>query len=253
MLSNHVIIAGFGLNGRNLARVLKETGINYIVIELNPETVKKEKFKGEKIIYGDITKEQILSQVSIKTANAIVFAISDPASLRRGLNLAKKLNPSIYSIVRTRFASDIDDLLNLGADEAIPEEFETSIQIFSIVLKRFHIPLNVIMKQVNLLRSEAYSLMRKEPGKFHALTNIDEFLAAGITETYYISENNTFIDSTIAKMNLRVKTDATIIAIVREKQTITNPSGKEIIQAHDTLVITGNHKAVDDAIEYLNS
>ena len=150
-LSNHVIVAGFGLNGRNLARVLKETGINYIVIEMNPETVKKEKAKGENIIYGDITKEQILNQANIKNANTIVFAISDPASLRRGLNLVKKINPSIYSIVRTRFASDIDDLLNLGADEAIPEEFETSIQIFSIVLKRFHVPLNVIMQQVNLL------------------------------------------------------------------------------------------------------
>ena len=252
-LSNHVIIVGFGLNGRNLARVLKETGIHYIVIELNPETVKKEKSKGENIIYGDITKEQILIQANIKNANTIVFAISDPSSLRRGLNLAKNLNPSIYSIVRTRFASDIDDLLNLGADEAIPEEFETSIQIFSIVLKRFHVPLNVIMQQVNLLRSEAYSLMRKEPGKFHALSDINEFLMAGVTEVYYVNENNIFADSTLSEMNLRAKTDATIIAIVREKQTVTNPSGKEIIKAHDTLVITGSHKAVDDAIEYLNS
>jgi monovalent cation:H+ antiporter-2, CPA2 family len=252
-LSNHVIVVGFGLNGRNLARVLKETGIKYIVIELNPETVKKEKSKGENIIYGDITKEQILSQANIKNANTIVFAISDPASLRRGLNLAKNLNPSIYTIVRTRFASDIDDLLRLGADEAIPEEFETSIQIFSIVLKRFHVPLNVIMQQVNLLRSEAYSLMRKEPGKFHALSDINEFLMAGVTEVYYVSENNIFAGASLLEINLRAKTDATIIAIVREKQTVTNPSGKEIIKAHDTLVITGTHKAVDDAIEYLNS
>ena len=252
-LSNHVIIAGFGLNGRNLARVLKETGIHYIVIELNPETVKKEKSKGENIIYGDITKEQILNQANIKKANTIVFAISDPVSLRRGLNLAKNLNPSIYSIVRTRFASDIDDLISLGADEAIPEEFETSIQIFSIVLKRFHVPLNVIVQQVNLLRSEAYSLMRKDQGKFHALTNINEFLMAGVTEVYYVNGTNKFIDSTLSEINLRAKTDTTIIAIVREKQTVSNPSGKEKIKAHDTLVLTGNHKAVDDAIEYLNS
>ncbi len=252
-LIDHVIIVGFGLNGRNLARVLKEIGIKYIVIELNPETVKNEKSKGENIIYGDITKEQILYQTNIKDANTIVFAISDPGSLRRGLNLAKKLNPSIFTIVRTRFASDIDDLLNLGADEVIPEEFETSLQIFNIVLKRFHIPLNVIMKQVSLLRSEAYRPMRKEAGKIHSIVNIDEFLAAGITETYFVEENNRYVNNSLSEINLRAKTDATIIAIVREKQTITNPSGKEILQSHDTLVITGNHKAVDTAIEYLNS
>ena len=252
-LLDHVIIVGFGLNGRNLARVLKEIGIKYIVIELNPETVKNEKSKGEKIIYGDITKEQILHQTNIEKANTIVFAISDPGSLRRGLNLAKKINPSVYTIVRTRFASDIDDLLNLGADEVIPEEFETSLQIFNIVLKRFHVPFNVIMKQVSLLRSEAYSPMRKEAGKIHTIVNIDEFLAAGITETYFVEESNRYVNSSLSEINLRAKTDATIIAIVREKQTITNPSGKEIIKAHDTLVITGNHKAVDGAIEYLNS
>jgi len=47
-LTNHVIIVGFGLNGRNLARVLRNTGIKYIVVEINPETVKEEKSKGEK-------------------------------------------------------------------------------------------------------------------------------------------------------------------------------------------------------------
>ncbi len=252
-LSNHVIIAGFGLNGRNLARVLKETGIKYIVIELNPETVKKEKSLGENIIYGDITKEEIQNQTNVKSANTIVFAISDPDSLRRGLNLAKKLNPSIFTIVRTRFAADVDDFLALGANEVIPEEFETSIQIFNIVLRRFHIPLNIVMRQSNLLRSETYSLMRKESAGIQSLANINEFLAAGITETYYIQEENMFINYSLADLNLRARTDAAIIAIVRDKETITNPSGKEVIQPHDTLVITGNHKSVDDAVEYLNS
>ncbi|MCW8822990.1 MAG: cation:proton antiporter, partial [Ignavibacteriaceae bacterium] len=73
----HVIIAGFGLNGRNLAHVLKETGINYIVIEMNPDTVKKERAKGENIIFGDISREEVLQKARIKTAKVIVVAISD--------------------------------------------------------------------------------------------------------------------------------------------------------------------------------
>jgi CPA2 family monovalent cation:H+ antiporter-2 len=251
-LTDHVIIAGFGLNGRNIARVLKETGIKYIIIELNPETVKNERSKGEYIIFGDITKQEVLKQAKIKEANTIVFVISDPVSLRRGLDLAKKMNPSVFAIVRTRFASDIDDLLNLGAEQVIPEEFETSLQIFNIVLKRFHVPLNVIMKQVSILRGEAYSMMRKEGTAITPLININELLAAGITETFFVDENNKYCNKSLIEINLRAKTDATIIAIVRDKKTITNPSGKEILQPNDTLVITGNHKAVDDAIEYLS-
>ncbi len=61
-LSGHVIIVGFGLNGRNLARVLKETGIKFVVVELNPDTVKSETAKGEKIIFGDSSKEEIFNR-----------------------------------------------------------------------------------------------------------------------------------------------------------------------------------------------
>ncbi len=252
-LKDHVIIVGFGLNGKNLARVLKETGIPYIVIELNPDTVKHEKENNENIIYGDITKEEILHQTKIESANIIVFAISDPGSSRIGLTVAKKLNPDIYAVVRTRFLSEIDELMKMGADEVIPEEFETSLQIFSKVLEKYHIPLNVIMKQVSILRGESYSLLRKEPTGTGSFVHLNEILAAGLTETFYIDETNNFVNKTLAEVDLRAKTDSTIIAVVREGKTISNPSSKIKISAGDTLVITGNHNAVDKAIRYLDN
>ena len=161
-LNDHVVIAGFGLNGSNLARVLKESGIKYVVTELNPDTVKKEKAKGQKIIYGDISKEEVLNAVVIKKASIIVYAISDPAVTKMSLKLVKKINPNIYALVRTRYVNEIDELKKLGADYVIPEEFETAIHLFRKVLEKYHIPLNVIMKQTTLLREESYSLLRKE-------------------------------------------------------------------------------------------
>jgi len=251
-LNGHVIIVGFGLNGRNLARVLNETGIKYVVIELNPETVKTESSKGEKIIFGDSSKEEILKRVNIKKANIIVFAISDPKTTRRSLLLAKQMNPDIHAIVRTRYTSEIESLIDLGADEVIPEEFETSLQIFSKVLRKFHIPLNVIMKQVSILRGESYSMMIKEEPSTHLLVNLDEILAAGLTDTFFVDDDNMFIGKSLSEINLRVKTNATIIAIVRNGKTITNPSGSENLKLHDTLVITGTHQAVDEAFDYLS-
>jgi len=250
---NHVIIAGFGLNGRNLARVLMETGIKYIVIELNPETIRQEKKKGENIIFGDVTRKEILQQISIGAALVFVIAISDPASSRRALVLAKELNPHIYIIVRTRYTSEIESLIALGADEVIPEEFETSLQIFSKVLRKFHIPLNVIMKQVSILRGESYDMMITEKPSAHSLINLNVILAAGLTDTFFVDDSNMFIGKSLSEINLRVETDATIIAIVRNGKTITNPSGSEILNLHDTIVITGTHQAVDDAFDYLSN
>jgi len=251
-LHGHVIIAGFGLNGSNLASVLKETGIKYIVTELNPDTVKKEKAKGEKIIYGDISKDEVLNAVKIDKASIIVYAISDPAVTRRSLTLVKKINPQIYALVRTRYVNEVDELIKLGADDVIPEEFETALQIFRKVLERFHIPLNVIMQQTTLLREESYRFLRKEGVDISAFSHLDEILAQGLTETYYVNNQNPHINKNLAEINLRAKTDATIIAIVRNGKTISNPSAKEMILTADTLVIYGTHLSVDKAINVLN-
>lgn len=250
--SGHVIIAGFGLNGSNLSRVLKETGIRYVVIELNPETVKKEKAKGENIIYGDISKDEILRFAKIEKANVIVFAISDPFVTKISLQLAKKINPHIHTLVRTRYVNEVDELKKVGADEVIPEEFETALQIFRKVLERYHIPLNVIMKQVTLLREESYSLLRKEGMDISSFIHLDEILAQGLTESYYVNNDNIFVGKSLGEINLRAESDATVIAIVRDGKTISNPSGRDILKANDTVVIYGTHQSVDKAIEILN-
>jgi CPA2 family monovalent cation:H+ antiporter-2 len=251
-LVNHVIIAGFGLNGRNLAHVLKETGTKYIVIEMNPDTVKDETARGENIIFGDISKEEILLNAHIKTAKIMVIAISDPASSRRALKLAKELNPNIRVIVRTRFMRETDDLIKIGAHIVIPEEFETSIQIFRKVLEQYHIPLNVIMQQVNLLRGESYKYLRSDDSSTKDFDNIDEILSARLTDTFYIRSDSVYAGKSIGEINLRQKTDATIIAIVREGTTISTPSAEDIIKPNDTVVITGTHQAVDKAFELLS-
>jgi CPA2 family monovalent cation:H+ antiporter-2 len=250
--NDHVIIAGFGLNGKNLARVLKEAGIPYVVIELNPKTIKDGKSTGENMIYGDITKEEILLHAGIKTARVIVFAISDPPSTKTALKIAKTNNHSIKAIVRTRYINEIDELILLGADEIIPEEFETSLQIFTKVLEKYHLPLNIIMQQVSILRGESYSLLRKEKADINSFIHLDEILAAGLTSTYFINEDNYHNGETLEQLNLRAKTEATIIAIVRGNRAISNPSAKDTIESNDALVITGTHKSVDLAFSMLD-
>ena len=251
-LVDHVIIAGFGLNGRNLATVLKVTGTKYMVIEMNPDTVKEETAKGEKIIYGDISNAEVLLNAHIKSAKVMVIAISDPASSRRALKLAKDLNPNIRVIVRTRFVRETDDLIKIGADIVIPEEFETSIQIFRKVLEQYHIPLNVIMQQVNLLRGESYKYLRSDDSSTKVFDHIDEILSARLTDTFYIRSDSIYAGKSIGEINLRQKTDATIIAIVRKGSTISTPSAQDIIKPNDTIVITGTHLAVDKAFELLS-
>jgi monovalent cation:H+ antiporter-2, CPA2 family len=251
-LKHHVIIVGYGLNGQNVARVLKETGIPYVIIELNPETVYRLVNSHERVLFGDVTNPDILTLARTGEARCIVFAISDPRAAAGGLATAKRLNPEIYAVVRTRDVGEVEHMRRLGADAVIPEEFETSLQIFAKVLENYHIPINVIMQQTALLRNESYRLMAGEDPGASALAHIDEILAAGITETYFVDDDNPHIGKSLSDLDLRAKTDTTIIAVVRDGKTKTSPPSSERIQVRDTYVLVGDHKSVDRAIRLLN-
>ncbi len=137
---DHVIIIGFGLNGKNLARVLRWARIPYVILEFNVSTIRDMKNQGEPIFYGDGTKSETLHRLGIKNSRTLVVIISDPASARNIVKTARRQHAHLFIIARTRYISEVDDLLKLGADEVIPEEFETSIEIFSRLLTKYQTP-----------------------------------------------------------------------------------------------------------------
>jgi CPA2 family monovalent cation:H+ antiporter-2 len=253
-LANHVIIAGFGLNGRNLAHVLKEAGIGYVIVELNPITVRAAVAEGEPIIFGDVASRTILKEACLEGARGIVFAISDPLMTRRGVRAAKVLNPDIFIIVRTRYASEIDDLLKLGANDVIPEEFETSIEIFTRVLEKYHVPRNIVDAQVKVLRGECYGLLRGSCEVARpAAEKISDLLTAGTAETYFVGKGGWPVGRTLGGLDLRGRTGATVIAVVRGEESFTSPGADFEVREQDTLVLVASHRDIDRAFGYLGT
>jgi monovalent cation:H+ antiporter-2, CPA2 family len=160
-LSGHVIIAGFGVNGRNLSRVLRSANIEHLVLELNADRAEEAMSRGEPVLYGDATRREMLHRARIAEARVLVLAISDPLAARHIVVLARALNQRIQIIVRTRYVHELPDLLKLGADSVIPEEFETSIQISARVLQEFEISQDDIGKLVEEVRREGYQILRR--------------------------------------------------------------------------------------------
>lgn len=252
-IENHVVICGMGLNGRNLVKVLKNTGINYAIIDLNFKNIKKAKAKGDKnVIWGDASNIEILKRASIDSARVLVLAISDRFLTKRCVNIAKNINPGLHIIVRTKYLADIDELLKLGADNIIPEEFETSIQIFSRVLRMFHIPNSIILAQGNIIRNKSYGVFREVRFTEEAFEQINQILAQGTIETYYAAAGSAIIGKSIRDVNLRAQSGATIINIIRDNQTLTNPPGEFIFQTADQLILFGSHSAIDLALKTLD-
>jgi CPA2 family monovalent cation:H+ antiporter-2 len=253
-LEGHVIIAGYGLNGRNLAHVLNEAGIGHFIIELNPVTVREASAAGELIVFGDVSSRTILEEAGARRAKGIVFAISDPLVTRRGVKAAREINPRLFIIVRTRYASEIDDLLRLGADDVIPEEFETSIEIFTRVLEKYHVPRNVVDAQVKVLRGECYGMLRGSCDAVRPVAGrIADLLAAGTAETYFVGQGAWPAGKTLGAIDLRGRTGATVIAVVRGEEPFASPGADFEIREQDTLVLVASHRDIDRAFAYLGS
>jgi CPA2 family monovalent cation:H+ antiporter-2 len=250
--NDHVIIAGFGLSGRNLAKVLKEAEIPYVALEMNSDTVREMKKKGEPIFYGDGTSQEILHKMGIEKAKLLVIAISDPVSTRRIVSIARHANQQLYIIVRTRYLVEVDDLKSLGADEVIPEEFETSIEIFSRVLHRYSFPRNVILDMVDRIRSNSYTALRSVEVPRRHLFEKYEWLPEIELDGYRISEGSHLSEKTIKELEIRKKTGVTIIAARRGKTVHTNPEPSFRLKGGDILLFTGDRESMKKALSYFS-
>ena len=238
-LMDHVIIAGFGVNGRNVARALSAANIPYLVLEMNPETVRVERGRGTPIAYGDAAHEAVLRHAYIEAARVVVVAISDAAATRRVVELARRLNPGVYLIARTRYSQEVGPLSALGANEAIPEEFETSIEIFARVLRRYLVPREDIERQIAAIREDGYELLRQLRPPPISFLEIQQHLADLEVETFRIAAEAPASGKTLAELRLREQVGITVLAIQRDGETLTNPWGGTSLQAGDLVITLG--------------
>jgi CPA2 family monovalent cation:H+ antiporter-2 len=251
-LKGHVVIAGYGLNGRNVAKVLREVGISYRVLEIDTDLVRDANAEGEAILYGDCTRREVLHRVDLASARILVVAISDPIATRRTVALAREMNPDIHIIVRTRYMSELPDLEDLGANRVIPEEFETSIEIFSSVLREFGISRTVIQRETDAIRRGAYEKLRLPSSPHIEASDIAEALGSASTETLFIDEGSPAIGRSVGELDLRKRTGATVIAVVREGGTEVNPGPEYAFAAGDIIVMLGSPEQIENAIEEIS-
>jgi CPA2 family monovalent cation:H+ antiporter-2 len=189
--------------------------------------------------------------VKIEDAKVLVVAISDPFITRRAVQIAKGLNPKLHVVVRTRYLRELEELHQLGADDVVPEEFETSIEIFALVLRTYNLPQDFVMRKAEQVRREGYALLRRSemPELAHhlrggTLTDVE-------VETCRIDDDSPARGKTLAELSIRPRTGVSVIAWTRSGVTQSNPSEKTRLMAGDILVLLGSRAQIRRAIGLL--
>lgn len=250
-LHDHTIIVGFGLNGRYLARVLRESEIRYAVLEMNPQTVREARQSGEPIFFGDASRLELLRYVQIEKARILVITFADAALARRIIPVAKQANPGLSIIVRTKFAASVNELYLLGASMVIAEEFETVTEIFAHVLAGYNLPRSVIDSYVATIRREGPPMFRKAGMPLAAIEKLSVLLAECIVDNFLVFEGSPVVGRSLAELDFRRQTGTTVIAVVRNKTSLAPPPPELELAAGDLLVMMGNHKALDRVQDFV--
>jgi CPA2 family monovalent cation:H+ antiporter-2 len=145
----------------------------------------------------------------------------------------------------------VDELYRIGADQVIPEEFETSVEIFSRVLHEYHVPSNVIASQIQLVRLEGYKMLRGLSLDQENLGRIAAFFAGATVDNILIEPQSPAAGRTLRELDIRKNTGATVIAIARNGEAVTNPGPDFTLQPDDIVVLLGAHRDLDQAVNLL--
>ncbi|MBQ7585930.1 MAG: cation:proton antiporter [Desulfovibrionaceae bacterium] len=239
-LEDHLIIIGFGISGKHLASVAKQSHIPYAILEMNPETVEKNR-KTELILHGDASEPMVLKSLGILKARIMAIVISDPAAVRAITLAAHSLNPKLYIVARTRFVTEIAPLRRMGANAVISEEFESSIEVFSNVLTQYLIPRQDIDAYAAKIRTKNYRMIRRltytEPAKFSELM---QHIPDISLQAVRVEKNSPMEGLSLANSQLRPKYGVTVVAIARHKKITASLDPKMIFEANDILYLFAN-------------
>ncbi|RPJ52585.1 MAG: potassium transporter KefB, partial [Methanobacteriota archaeon] len=161
--------------------------------------------------------------------------------------LCRRLNPYLYIIVRTRYLIEVAPLQDLGANEVIPEEFETSVEIFTRVLAKFMLHKDRIEGLVAEISSGTYQMLRN-PKEFPSTLSDLIYRVSDVTiVTYSIHPSAPIAGKTLGEVNLRKQYGVLVLAILREDHTITNPGGEIALLPHDIAIVQGTPARVAEA------
>jgi CPA2 family monovalent cation:H+ antiporter-2 len=232
----HVIIAGYGRSGQNLARILEGERIPYMALDLDPDRVRQAAAAGQSVVFGDAARLQSLMAAGLARASAVVVSYHDTPSALKILRLVQDHAPKVPVIVRTLDDSEMERLRAAGATEVVPEAIEGSLMLASHALALVGVPMRRVIRVVQDQRDARYGLLR---GWFHGADDdtVDELQTARL-HSITLPTAGACVGQTLADQALHA-IGVAVVSVRRASGAVTKPDEQLVLGAGDTLVLSG--------------
>ena len=229
-MKNHIIVCGFGRNGRQAVNELIAHKQHFVIIEQDKENIKSAESESLPFIEGDATQEDILINAGIKTAKAIISTLPHDANNLFVTFTARSLNPDIRIVSRASQESTEKKLKVAGANNVVMPERVGGNHMATLVIR----PDVVEFMQLLTVQVENDSL-----------TNLEEIMYNDLPEEL---KNKTLND-----LEIRKKSGANIIGFkTAEGEFIINPSPDTVMLAGSKLFVLGTPEQINKMKEIIH-
>jgi CPA2 family monovalent cation:H+ antiporter-2 len=211
------------------------------VVEEDPPRAEIARENGSRAVVADAAAPEGLAAAGVARARAAVVAISDPDGTRRIVRLCRKENPNLHILVRTRYVSQVEPLRELGANEVIPEEFETAVEISSRLMRLLAVPGNVVAARIRELRDQAYRMLRDPAMRSAEGRRLSAALESGTAVTFFVLPGTPAEGRTLAELGV-ADDHVTVPAMMRGGAPYSPAPTDEPLQPGDTLFLIGAHE-----------
>jgi CPA2 family monovalent cation:H+ antiporter-2 len=244
-MENHVIVAGYGSAARYLTRVLRDSGVPFVILTLSPTGATEAQQAGLPAILGDYSRKFLLDVANIDAAKMLVVADDTPDMARRVVAVARGTNPTLEIVVRTSSATDVDALLSEGADQVLVDELEVGVQLFTRVLSSYRVTDEEISDHVETVRSGGYAALREGIPDVQLVVCDDLDESCFDTRTFTVRRDTAAQEVRLAELGLSV------ISLARDGKVIDEPPGDFVLQPGDRLTARASAAAFTAAARLL--
>jgi CPA2 family monovalent cation:H+ antiporter-2 len=252
-IEDHVVIIGYGRVGKHIVSLLGEMGVPHLVVESDAQRGEELSRMGIPTLYGDAANSEVLTHAGLTHARALVVAGPDEDASALVVTAARDIAPDLPIIARASSVDGTKRLAELGAQDVIHPELEGGLEIVRHTLLQLGFPLQEIFRYTDAVRRDHYD-MRLNTEEEHRL--LHELLDAANSieiKWFRLPENSPLVGQTLAEANLRARTGASLIAILREDQLMANPKSMTVFQAGDRIGLIGDKEEADAAEKMLSA
>jgi CPA2 family monovalent cation:H+ antiporter-2 len=243
---DHVVICGFGRVGQNIARVLEQTGFEFIALELDAYRIRLGRQAGDPVIYGDAGQVKVLENVGVAQASCVVITFANPEVALRILRAVRELRADVPILVRTQDDTKLEQLQSAGATEVVPETFEASLMLLSHLLLLLKLPVPRVIRTVNDIRSHRYGMLRQYFRAADAEHLDDSHAFREELHSVILPPHAWAVGRSIAELAAR-GSRASVSAVRRDGIVGREPSPDTLFKEGDVVVVCGTPEAVEHA------